>query len=108
MATKRIIMENAWKLARQGAKKFGGKAVEYIAEAMKAAWAAYKALRAKKGGQIAMILPKFLKENYSEKKAHEVYNATYTILDQTEDALYISAMNFPIEHKIWVPKSAVI
>ena len=35
-------MKNAWGIAKEAAKKFGGKAVEYIAGAMKMAWAAIK------------------------------------------------------------------
>lgn len=38
-ATKKEIMVNAWKLAREGQKKFGGKVTEYFAEALKMAWA---------------------------------------------------------------------
>lgn len=39
---KKEIMKKAWKIAKEAAKKFGGKAIEYIAEAMKMAWAAIK------------------------------------------------------------------
>lgn len=35
---KKEIMKRAWEIARQGAEKFGGKAIEYIAEALKIAW----------------------------------------------------------------------
>lgn len=35
-------MTNAWGIAKEAAKKFGGKAIEYIAGAMKMAWAAIK------------------------------------------------------------------
>lgn len=35
-------MKNAWEIARNAANKFGGKAVEYIAGAMKQAWAIAK------------------------------------------------------------------
>ena len=35
-------MTNAWEIAKVAAKKFGGKAIEYIAGAMKMAWAAIK------------------------------------------------------------------
>ena len=35
-------MTKAWKIAKEAAKKFGGKAIEYIAGAMKIAWAAAK------------------------------------------------------------------
>lgn len=32
------VMKRAWEIAKEGAKKFGGKAVEYIAMALKMAW----------------------------------------------------------------------
>ena len=32
------VMSLAWKIAKEAVKKFGGKAIEYIAEAMKMAW----------------------------------------------------------------------
>ena len=35
---KKEIMKNAWGIAKNAAKKFGGKAIEYIAEALKMAW----------------------------------------------------------------------
>lgn len=39
---KKELMKNAWGIAKEAAKKFGGKAIEYIAGAMKMAWAAIK------------------------------------------------------------------
>lgn len=39
---KKELMKNAWEIAKEAAKKFGGKAIEYIAGAMKMAWAAIK------------------------------------------------------------------
>lgn len=36
---KRNVMIKAWSIAREAAAKFGGKAVEYIAEALRMAWA---------------------------------------------------------------------
>ena len=36
------IMKRAWEIAREGQSKFGGKAVEYFAEALKNAWAEAK------------------------------------------------------------------
>lgn len=38
------VMVRAWEVAREGAKKFGGKAIEYIAEALKLAWKEVKAM----------------------------------------------------------------
>lgn len=36
------VMVRAWEIAKEGQKRFGGKVVEYIAEAMKIAWAEVK------------------------------------------------------------------
>lgn len=41
------IMNNAWKIAKNAAKKFGGKAIEYIAGALKMAWKMTKGLSEK-------------------------------------------------------------
>ena len=40
--TKKEIMRNAWSIARQGQKDFGGKVSEYFAQALKMAWAQAK------------------------------------------------------------------
>ena len=39
---KKELMKNAWGIAKEAATKFGGKAIEYIAGAMKMAWATIK------------------------------------------------------------------
>lgn len=38
------VMTNAWKIAKDAAKKFGGKAIEYISGALKMAWKMAKGL----------------------------------------------------------------
>jgi hypothetical protein len=43
----KTIMTNAWKIAREAAKKFGGKAIEYISGALKMAWKMAKGLSEK-------------------------------------------------------------
>lgn len=40
----KTIMTNAWEIAREAAKKFGGKAIEYISGALKMAWKMAKGL----------------------------------------------------------------
>lgn len=40
--TKKEIMVNAWEIAREGQKAFGGKARDYFAQALKMAWAQAK------------------------------------------------------------------
>lgn len=42
--TKKEIMANAWKIAREGQKAFGGKVSEYFAEALKMAWVQAKSV----------------------------------------------------------------
>lgn len=42
MTTKKEIMVNAWRIAREGQKEFGGKVREYFAQALKMAWAQAK------------------------------------------------------------------
>lgn len=42
MTEKRNIMVNAWRIAREGQKTFGGKVSEYFAQALKMAWAQAK------------------------------------------------------------------
>lgn len=39
---KKEVMTLAWEISKRGAKRFGGSAVEYIAEAMKIAWGIVK------------------------------------------------------------------
>lgn len=38
----RNVMKKAWKIAREGQRKFGGKVKEYFAEALRMAWAVVK------------------------------------------------------------------
>ena len=40
----RIIMRQAWSWARHGAAKFGGRPIQYLAEALKIVWAEKKRL----------------------------------------------------------------
>lgn len=40
--TMKNVMTKAWKIAREGAKKFGGRAIEYISKALRMAWAIVK------------------------------------------------------------------
>ena len=40
--TKKEIMVNAWEIAREGQKEFGGKVRDYFAQALKMAWAQAK------------------------------------------------------------------
>lgn len=48
------VMVRAWEIARQGVKKFGGKAIEYLAEALRMAWAEFKMAVANERGNIQL------------------------------------------------------
>lgn len=50
------VMTRAWKIAREGAAKFGGKVKEYFAEALRMAWAEIK-----KGANKVAEYPKVVK-----------------------------------------------
>jgi Streptococcus thermophilus bacteriophage Gp111 protein len=40
----RIVMRQAWAWARHGAQKFGGRPIQYLAEALRIVWAEKKKL----------------------------------------------------------------
>lgn len=64
---KKEIMKRAWRIAKRGAEKFGGKTVEYISEALKIAWREVKAV---------MIQDEKMNVKYNEWKKydkHRVY-----------------------------------
>ncbi len=110
---KKVLMGNAWNLAYKGVKRFGGKATDYIAEAMKWAWNMYKALKAKKGGKIAGIAPWFIRKTFEHPSMeNQIAVSTYNILKETEKAYYIEAVDhkggIDIVNKFWAPKSVCI
>lgn len=49
------IMTRAWNIAKEGAAKFGGKASEYFAEALKMAWAEVKKVVKEAFGEARVI-----------------------------------------------------
>ena len=52
----RAIFAKAWCLARHGARRFGGRARQYLAAALRQAWAEAKATAARIAGQTAAVL----------------------------------------------------
>jgi len=106
-------MNNAWKIARNGVKRFGGRASDYIAEALKLAWKMYKQIRDKKGGRIAGIAPWFIRKTFGhESMVAQINNSVFIIKKETEKAFYIEAVahegGIDIVNKFWVPKSVCI
>lgn len=112
--TKKVIMIKAWDLAYAGAKRFGGKASDYISEAMKWSWMMYKKLRDKKGGRIAGVAEWFLKKTFGHPSVvTQINSGALIVIKETKKALYIEA---PIvvddrvisSNKFWAPKSVCI
>src|SRR5690625_6090267 len=70
----RNVMTKAWEIARKGVKKFGGKAIEYISESLRIAWALVK-----KGGN------KMVEMKGSEKQikwANDVYPKAIEVIGE--------------------------
>lgn len=64
MANLKNIMTRAWEIAKEAVVNFGGKAVEYIAEAMKMAWAEVKEVRYTVEDLMAMGAKRWQKAGY--------------------------------------------
>src|SRR5690625_4547934 len=70
----RNVMTKAWEIARKGVKKFGGKAIEYISESLRIAWALVK-----KGGN------KMVEMKGSEKQikwVNDVYQKAIEVIGE--------------------------
>lgn len=111
---KKLIMQNAWCLARKGVIRFGGKASDYIAEAMRIAWKMYKELRSKKGGSIAGIAPLFLQKAFGHPSMIQQINgdSILKVKKETKKAFLIEAVahqgGIDVVNKFWAPKSVCI
>lgn len=109
----KVIMGNAWIIARKGQRKFGGKVSEYFAEALKISWALYKKEKARKGGDIVMIAPWFLEKKFGHKSMIQQINgdSILKIKKETEKAYLIEAVAYyeggkvEIKNEFWAPKS---
>lgn len=64
MTNLKNIMTRAWEIAREAVANYGGKAVEYIAEALKMAWAEVKEVRYTVEDLIAMGAKRWEKAGY--------------------------------------------
>lgn len=107
---KKELMKNAWGIAKEAAKKFGGKAIEYIAGAMKMAWAAakggntsvakFQAVESKmrKAGKYSMIqVLDFAKEVKFNEVMHKV--GAYYGIEVVADGSNIGT--YYISEKVW-------
>ena len=95
--TKSEIMRAAWRMARYGQKKFGGKTTDYIADAMKKAWETAKKM---------VQVPTW----FINKKIVSVglcTNFEKAIVEkETEKAVLVNICK--VGENIWVPKSVLI
>lgn len=109
---KAIIMKRAWTTAKQAQATFGGKVIEYIAEAMKTAWAEYKAWDAKRKAKKALkansvkvaqwfVAKTFGMEGMYDENANE-------IVRETEKAVLLNLQPNGVPYEIWVPKSCLV
>lgn len=64
MTNLKNIMTRAWEIAREAAKNFGGKSIEYISEALKMAWAEVKKVVYTVEELIEMGAKRWVKGNY--------------------------------------------
>lgn len=64
---KKEIMKGAWSIARNAAKKFGGKAIEYIGGALKMAWKSFK--KEENSKDFAIVSLKSQSNNNKNKKS---------------------------------------
>ena len=71
--TKSVLMKNAWTFAKEGAAKFGGKAVEYFAEALKEAWALKKEFDAQKKVNAKKVSADQLKGRMTDKQRNFIF-----------------------------------
>lgn len=107
---KKEIMTKAWKIAKEAVKTFGGKAIEYIAEAMKMVWAAakggntsvakFQAVEAKmrKAGKHSMVqVLNFAKEVKFNEVMHKV--GAYYGIEVVADGDSIGT--YYIAEKVW-------
>ncbi|MGO1442601.1 MAG: hypothetical protein ACTHWD_00210 [Lactobacillus delbrueckii] len=94
-ATKKEIMKNAWRIAREGQKAFGGKVREYFAQALKMAWAQAKSTidieaLEKKGfrrwtkGDMDRLYFNIEKSGHMEVDHYKTGNISYAAIDGEE------------------------
>lgn len=110
----KMIMANAWEIARNGQRKFGGKVKDYFAEALRISWKLYNDEKARKGGDLVVVAPWFLKKELGHPSVvHTVLReSTLYIVKETEKAYLIKAVakdnqlgSGDVINEFWAPKS---
>lgn len=109
---KAVIMNKAWTMAKDAADKFGGKSVEYLSGALKAAWAEYKAWDAKRKAKKALkansvkVAAWFVKKTFGMSDMYE--EDANVIVRETEKAVLLNLNPNGVPYEVWVPKSCII
>lgn len=96
--TKRTLFCTAWKIAKEGAVKFGGKSRDYFSEALKEAWSRIKAL---------VLVPTWIiNKNLGFPLFDKAEKTTVCKrMHETEKAILCRTL---YKDEIWVPKSVII
>ena len=108
--TMKTLMKNAWTLAKQGAAKFGGKAIDYIAEAMKKAWEIKRQFEGtSKVDSFGSIEIKvwFMNKNFTTEEKFVADNSDRHIERETAKAVLIKFTSKYGNLTKWVPKSCL-
>lgn len=107
--TMKTLMKNAWTLARQGAAKFGGKAIDYIAEAMKKAWEIKRQFEGTAPGMGSLeIKAWFMNKNFTTEEKFVADNSDRSIEKETAKAVLVKFTSKYGNLTKWVPKSCLI
>lgn len=104
------IMMNAWKIAKNAAKKFGGEAFEYLSGALKEAWSNFKSAKnSLKGKEIAVAawlayrkdMVTYAWGEWFEENGKKYYSDEFVVSAETPKAVLVSYEDIPM----WIPKS---
>lgn len=97
--TKSEIMKCAWEFAKNAAKKFGGKAKQYLSECLKKVWAKVKCTR-------RVIVPAwFIQKKLCVRFGSERKFFGF-VRKETEKA--VLAYIGEVEEEMWIPKSILL
>lgn len=106
----KVLMKNAWATAKNGAKKFGGSAKEYFAEALKQAWKLKRQFEGLEKGMERVLEVKqwFMNKNFSSNEQFIAENSYQNdVVKETEKAVQIKFSSDYGKMVKWVPKSCL-
>lgn len=106
--TKSTLFKNAWTFAKQGAKKFGGSAKEYFAEALKKAWAFLKEFNTPGFSTGLEIKQWFVNKNFTQQEKMVINSSDREVVKETEKAVQILFSSKYGNLTKWVPKSCLV